>query len=130
MLVQGKLQSGAVASFSMVLTPPGTPSSFTWTIAGETGALKLESSNINIQIIPPKLYIHRPESESDCVSEWEEVPVTEPLHFGQVGELYQAFVDGEKVPGMLTDFDGAALRHRMLEACLASSKTGIVQRYS
>ncbi|CEJ62740.1 hypothetical protein PMG11_11231 [Penicillium brasilianum] len=127
-LVQGKLQSGAVASFSMILTPPGTPSSFTWTIAGEKGALKLESSNINIQIIPPKVYIHR--TDSGCVSEWEEVPVTEPLHFGQVGELYQAFVDGEKVPGILTDFDGAALRHRMLEACLTSSKTGILQRYS
>ncbi|KAL2807905.1 hypothetical protein BJX63DRAFT_410937 [Aspergillus granulosus] len=128
-LVQGTLQSGAMASFSMVLTPPGTPSSFSWTIAGEKGALKLESNNINIQILPPKLYSYGLSECPDSNPSWKEVHVPEPLHFGQVGELYQAFVDGEKVMGILTDFDGAALRHRMLEACLKSSKTGTRQRY-
>ncbi|KAL2850405.1 hypothetical protein BJX68DRAFT_266616 [Aspergillus pseudodeflectus] len=128
-LVHGTLKSGAVASFSMVLTPPGLPSSFTWTIAGEKGALKFESNNINIQIFPPKLYIHTATGGSDTASEWKEVLVPEPLHFGQVGELYQAFAEGEKAPGTLTNFDGAALRHRMLEACLTSSKTGMRQSY-
>ncbi|KAL2831606.1 hypothetical protein BJY01DRAFT_254227 [Aspergillus pseudoustus] len=131
-LVQGILQSGAMASFSMVLTPPGTPSSFTWTIAGEKGALKFESNNINIQIIPPKLYVYGlsdRNSPNNRASEWKEVSVPEPLYFGQVGELYEAFANGEKVPGTLTDFDGAALRHRMLEACLRSSQTGTRQSY-
>ncbi|KAL3486202.1 hypothetical protein BJX62DRAFT_242193 [Aspergillus germanicus] len=116
-LVQGVLQSGAMGSFSMVLTPPGTPSSFTWAIAGETGALKFESNNINIQIFPPKLHWYKMAGDGQT-SAWEEVTVPEPIHFGQVGELYQAFANGEEVPGVLTDFDGTALRHRMLEACL------------
>ncbi|KAL5366105.1 hypothetical protein BJX96DRAFT_180429 [Aspergillus floccosus] len=128
-ILHGKLKSGAVASFTMVLTPPGLPSSFTWTIVGEKGALKFESSNINIQIFPPKLYMHKSTGGSDRASEWKEVLVPEPLHFGQVGELYQAFVEGEKVPGTLTNLDRAALRHRMLEACLKSSETGKRQRY-
>jgi hypothetical protein len=40
----------------MIPTPPGTPSSFTLTIAGEKGALKFEGNNINIQIMPPKFF--------------------------------------------------------------------------
>jgi predicted dehydrogenase len=127
-LVQGILQSGAMASFSMVLTPPGTPSSFTWTIAGEKGALKFESNNINIQILPPKLYWYNATGDGGT-SEWKQVSVPVPHHFGQVGEIYQAFAHGEEVPGVLTDFDGAALRHRMLEACLRSSQIGKRQRY-
>jgi predicted dehydrogenase len=46
-----------------------------------------------------------------------------------VGELYQAFANGEEVPGGLTDFNKAALRHMMLEASLQSSKTGKRQCY-
>ncbi|KAJ0417541.1 hypothetical protein BJY00DRAFT_200738 [Aspergillus carlsbadensis] len=127
-LVHGILQSGAMASFSMVLTPPGTPSLFTWTIAGEKGALKFESNNINIQILPPKLYWYKANADGGT-SAWEEVSVPEPLHFGQVGELYRVFARGGEGLGVLTDFDGAALRHRMLEACLRSSQTGARQRY-
>ncbi|CRG84848.1 Galactose/lactose metabolism regulatory protein GAL80 [Talaromyces islandicus] len=129
LLVQGTLKSGTVVSFSMVLTPADTPSSLTWTIVGEKGALKFEGNNINIQIFPPNLYWYRSEPDSDSLPAWQEVPVEEPLAFGQVGELYQALADGEKVPGVLTDFDGAALRHSMLEACAKSSRDGTRESY-
>jgi predicted dehydrogenase len=113
----------------MVLTPPGTPSSFTWIIAGEKGALTFEGNNINIQIMPPKLFWYRSEPDTDGRPEWQEVTVEEPLAFGQVGELYQALADEEKVPGILTDFERAALRHSMLDACAKSAQDGTRESY-
>lgn len=62
--------------------------------------------------------------------EWQEVLVEDPLAFGQVGELYLALADGENVPGVLTDFDQAALRHRMLEACVKSARDGTREEYA
>ena len=129
-LVQGVLKTGTVVSFSMFLTPPGAPSSFTWTIAGEKGALKFEANNINIQIVPPKLYWYHSRLNMNKPPEWQEVPVEDPLAFGQVGELYQAIADAEKVPGILTDFDQAALRHSMLEACVKSARDGTREKYA
>ncbi|PCG97462.1 Hypothetical protein PENO1_063240 [Penicillium occitanis (nom. inval.)] len=129
-LVQGVLKTGTVVSFSMFLTPPGTPSSLTWTIAGEKGALKFEANNINIQILPPKLYWYHSRPDTNGPPEWQEVPVEDPLAFGQVGELYLALADGENVPGILTDFDQAALRHSMLEACVKSARDGTREKYT
>lgn len=123
-MVQGTFKNGASLSFSMMLTAPGTPSSITWIISGEKGALKFEGENINIQIQPPKLSMHTASNPK-----WQEVTVPPPLAFGQVANLYQALAVGEPAPGSIVDFDGAALRHSMLEACLKSAQQGTIQSY-
>lgn len=135
-LVQGKLLSGAVASFSLVLTTPGSPSSFSWTIAGDKGALKIEGPNINIQIVSPKLYFaSNPNfSMADYLGgkalEWEEVDVPRNKTANNTGDLYLAIADrGSAVKGSVVDFEGAAVRHRMLEAGMKSARDGTVERY-
>jgi predicted dehydrogenase len=107
-MVQGILTSGAVASMSLVLTTSNNPSEFTWTISGEKGALRMEGPNINIQMLGPKLSWYHD-------GKWEEVALRDPLAFGQVGDLYHAIASGKTLPDSIVDFDGAAMRHRMLE---------------
>lgn len=147
--VQGELESGATVTFHMFSTTPATKSSsFTWTITGEKGSLRLDSGLINIQMEPPKLYWQKG-SEEMVVSNAEGVPmrdlykdggvtkdetwklidVDNPMAYGQTGEVYAAFADGEKIKGSLVDFEGAALRHRMLEACFKSSRDGTRETY-
>ncbi|KAF2100505.1 putative NAD binding Rossmann fold oxidoreductase [Rhizodiscina lignyota] len=128
-LVHGTLLSGAVVSFSMVLTTPDSPSSFTWTITGSKGALKFEGLNINIQMLSPKLYLYAGGPSKSGTAGWEEVPVEESKYYGQVDHLYSVMANGEKVPGTIVDFDGAALRHSMLEACLESAIDGTRKNY-
>jgi hypothetical protein len=48
---------------------------------------------------------------------------------GGVGELYEAIASGEDGKHCLVDFEGAALRHRMLEACAKSARYGTRERY-
>lgn len=128
-MVHGTLLSGAIVSFSMVCTTPDTPASITWTITGTKGALKFEGLNINIQMLAPTLYRFNGPPGSHGVSGWEEVPVAQSKYMGQVDHLYLAFAEGEKVPGSLVDFDGAALRHRMVEAFAKSARDGTRESY-
>jgi predicted dehydrogenase len=121
-MVQGLLTSGAVASLSLVLTTSSNPSEFTWTISGEKGTLKMEGQNINIQMIGPKLSWYHDGA-------WREVALRDPLAFGQVGDLYQTIAKGEDIPGSIVDFQGAALRQRMLEACWKSAEHGTRESY-
>jgi predicted dehydrogenase len=51
------------------------------------------------------------------------------MAYGQVGEVYDAIANGEKVKGCLVDFEGAALRHRMLDACFKSARDGTRETY-
>ncbi|KAF2168553.1 hypothetical protein M409DRAFT_21304 [Zasmidium cellare ATCC 36951] len=135
-LVQGKLQSGAVASFSLILTTPGSPSSFSWTIAGDKGALKLEGPNINIQMVSPMVYFaSNPNfSMEDYLGgktlEWEEVAVPKTKTANNTGDLYLAIADRKNaVEGSVVDFERAALRHRMLEAGMKSGREGTIEKY-
>ncbi|KAK4504461.1 hypothetical protein PRZ48_005377 [Zasmidium cellare] len=135
-LVQGKLLSGAVASFSLILTTPGSPSSLTWTIAGDKGALKFEGANINIQIVSPKVYFaSNPDfSMEDYLGgksvEWEQVGVPANKTANNTGDFYLAIADQTNaVEGSVVDFEGAALRHRMLEAGMKSARDGTIERY-
>ncbi|KIW12701.1 hypothetical protein PV08_09979 [Exophiala spinifera] len=124
-MVQGVLSNGAVASLSLVLATKDTPSSISWIITGEKASLKFEGPNINIQMIPPELFLH-----AGAGKEWEKMEITPAFAFGQVGELYEAIADGEKTKGCLVDLEGAALRHRMLEACARSSESGTRETYT
>ena len=142
--VQGELESGATATFNMFSTTPETATSFTWTITGDKGSLKFEGGFINIQMDPPTLYRQGSDGQgkstgltADVYGErdktkdvrWKAVEVDEPIAYGQVGELYDAFANGEKVKGCLVDFEGAALRHRMLDACFKSARDGTRETY-
>lgn len=121
-MVQGVLTSGATASLSLALTTSSNPSEFKWTISGEKGTLRMEGPNINIQMVGPKLSWYHDGA-------WEQVALRESLGFGQVGDLYQAIAAGDHIPGSIVDFDGAALRQRMLEACWKSDEQGTQESY-
>lgn len=128
-MLHGALLGGAIVSFSMVCTTPDTPASISWTITGTKGALKFEGLNCNIQILPPTLYRFSGGAGSAGDVGWEEIAVEKSRYYGQVDHLYQAFTEGEKVPGSLVDFEGAARRHRLVEACAESSKDGMRRSY-
>jgi predicted dehydrogenase len=146
--VQGELESGTVVTFHMFSATHATKASFAWTITGEKGALRFEGNFVNMQMEPPKLYWQKGSeqgfganmkeasvldfimSNSKSTGEvWELVEVENPMAYGQIGELYEAFAKGEKIKGSLVDFEGAALRHRMLEACFKSSRDGTRETY-
>lgn len=51
------------------------------------------------------------------------------MAYGQVGEVFDAIANGESVKGCLIDFEGAALRHRTLDACFKSARDGTRETY-
>jgi predicted dehydrogenase len=136
--VLGELDSGTMATFHIFSTTSGVDS-FTWIITGEKGSLKFEGNAVNIQMDPPKLFKNsagfKPnaniytERDEGAHGMWEPVEVAEPMAFGQVGELYDAIANGEKAKGCLVDFEGGALRHRMLDACFRSACNGTRETY-
>ncbi|RDW56676.1 galactose metabolism regulatory protein GAL80 [Coleophoma cylindrospora] len=137
--IHGELESGTTATFQIFSTTSGM-NSFTWIITGEKGSLKFEADGVAIQMDPPKLFWYQQEaskSSAEIYTEldggpretWEPVEVADPMAYGQVGEVYHAFAIGEKVKGCLVDFEGAALRHRMLDACFKSARDGTRETY-
>jgi predicted dehydrogenase len=124
--VQGVLESGATATFHVFSTTSEAAPSITWIITGKKGSLKFDGQNVNIQMVAPDLFSHY---GSGRERNWERIAVDAPMAFGQVGEVYSAFASGEKAKGCLVDFKGAALRHRMLEACFKSSRDGTRETY-
>jgi predicted dehydrogenase len=138
--IHGELESGTTATFQMLSTTSGA-NSLTWTITGTTGSLKFEGSAVNIQMDPPRLFLYKAGNPGNLESDtpiytgvalqdmWEPVEVAPPIAYGQIGEIYDAFVNGEKASGCLVDFEGAALRHRMLEACFKSARNGTRETY-
>lgn len=125
--VQGILESGAAAAFHVFSTTSEAAPSITWTITGEKGSLRFDGIHVNIQMVAPVLSHHH---GSGSAGSWVKVETEPPMAFGQVGELYSMFANGEKVQGCLVDFEGAALRHRMLEACFKSSRDGTRETYA
>lgn len=128
--IHGVLESGASVSFSLKVTPPSTPDHFIWIISGEKMSLKLEGNSASIQIQPPTLFKHDA-PEGGKTSEmygkqkpatWEEVEVKQSGFFGGTGELYEAFAKGETE--VLVDFEGAVVRHKMVEAVFTSGREG------
>lgn len=121
--IHGVLEGGATAIFTYAATEATTPESFKWVISGDKGALKLESDSSFIQFAPTSL--------SQCLSgkdaKWEDVVTDPPMAFGGIGELYEAFAKGDH--DRFLDFDGAVIRHEMLEAILRSADTGSRQSY-
>ncbi len=140
--VQGELESGTMATFKMFSTPSGV-NSLTWIITGEKGSLKFEAPAVNFQTDPAKLFLYLDTKgenlgagtdiyqslDVDLEGMWEPVEVAQPIAYGQVGEVYEAIANGEKVKGCLVDFEGGALRHRMLEACFRSVRNGTRETY-
>lgn len=138
--IHGELESGAVATFQIFSTTSGV-NSLTWIITGENGSLKFEASAVNMQTDPPKLFLHRGSNQDGLATDiyyerdggpkemWELVEVAPRMAYGGVGEVYDSFANGEKVKGCLVDFEGAALRHRMLDACFRSARNGSRETY-
>lgn len=131
--IQGELESGAMVTYHMFSTTQAAKTSFSWTITGDKGSLKFDGDFINIQMQPPKLYMQKgsddgtPNTEVEDV--WKPIEVDDAMAFGQIGEVYAAFANGEKIKGSLVDFEGAALRHRMLDACFKSARDGTRETY-
>lgn len=87
-------------------------------------------------MMPPKLYqyqnadaeAHSHYEQHKDEAKWEEVEVGAGVGgFGGVGDLYQAYVRGDKEG--FVDFEGAVVRHRMVEAIKKSAKDGGRERY-
>ena len=117
--VQGILGKGVNASFSFNCTTAGTPDQYLWIISGEKGSLKLAADSL---WLAPKLYQYTPGEGAT----WEEV-VTRDTYFGGVGELYAAYADGGKAKPV--DFEGAVVRHKMVEAIYRSAEKGTRESY-
>jgi len=140
--IHGELDSGTTVTFRMFSTTSGV-NSLTWIVAGEKDSLEFEASAVNMQTDPPKLFIHHGRKQEDQglsadiyyerdgspQAVWQFVEVAHPMAYGQVGEVYDAFANGEKVKGSLVDFEGGALRHRMLDACFRSTRNGTRETY-
>jgi predicted dehydrogenase len=89
---------------------------------------------------PPNLFRYKPEALKSGAEVYieldggpqgirEPVEVAQPMAYGQVGEVYDAIANGEKVKGCLVDFEGAALWHRMLDACFKSARDETRETY-
>jgi predicted dehydrogenase len=135
--VVGDLESGTSVAFQMLSSTSGI-NSLTWVITGEQGSLKFEGDAVNVQTDAPKLFQWQKSEEPSTgiyekleapIEEWIVVEVAPTIAYGQIGEIYEAFANGEKVKGSLVDFEGAALRHRMLEACYKSARDGTRETY-
>jgi predicted dehydrogenase len=137
--VHGELESGTTATFQIFSTTSGM-NSLTWVITGERGSLKFEAGAVPLQMDPPNLFRYKPEALKSGAEVYieldggpqgirEPVEVAQPMAYGQVGEVYDAIANGEKVKGCLVDFEGAALWHRMLDACFKSARDETRETY-
>ena len=133
--IQGVLESGASASIAYNCTTKATPDRLDWIIAGEKASLKLEGDHATIQMADNKLSIYELPSEpkkdefygKKTLSTWEPVEVPTMLGFGGIGEVYQAFAEGNQTP--LVDFDEAVKRHHMVDAIFRSAEKGTRESY-
>ena len=137
--IQGELESGATINFVSSSTTEATPGRFEWIISGEKGSLKFESPRQFIALAPHTLSRFTPAGEKGSEEEkenlytklsggggkWEEVEF-EKGPFGGIGEVYEAFAEGNKD---MVDFDEAVKRHKLVEAIFRSAKDGTREEY-
>lgn len=134
--IQGELESGATINFVSSSTTEATPGRFEWIISGEKGSLKFESPRQFIALAPHTLSRFTPAGEkeeeenlytklSGGGGKWEEVEF-EKGPFGGIGEVYEAFAEGNKD---MVDFDEAVKRHKLVEAIFRSAKDGTREEY-
>lgn len=131
-VVQGVLESGALATAQIITTTASTPDSVVWIISGEKGALKLEGQSLIIQMFAPKLYRFKKAEQAWQIhyvaqkesGTWEEV---EAETKSQVFEEYLAFAEDRK--DSYVSFDQAVVRHRMVEAIWKSARDGTRETY-
>lgn len=72
--------------------------------------------------------VYEPGEQPKNEAKWDEVKVEPGVGgFGGVGDLYHAYVRGDKEG--FVDFEGAVVRHRMVEAIKRSAKNGVKERY-
>ena len=119
--VQGVLESGTIASFSVNASTDTVPDYLEWIIAGEKGSLKIEGNSAFISLGAPNLYQYTPGDDA----KWEEVEF-ERGSFGDIGEVYKAYAEGQKG---VVDFDAAVTRHKMVEAIRRSAEKGTRESY-
>lgn len=115
----GSLQSGASVNFHMYATTPVLPDTIEWTIVGEKGSLRLEGDSFMVQMVPMRLW------RSGEAKKWERVEVED---VDAVAAEYAAFAAGAGGANVM-DFEGAVLRHRMLDAVWRSVKEGRSESY-
>lgn len=116
--ITGVLESAATTSATVNVTTPATPDGLYWIISGEKASLKLEGPSGFVALRAPTLFQYTPGEDA----KWEEVEVPKSAHFGGVGNVYQAFAEGNTTG--LVDFEEALKRHKMLDAIVRSSETG------
>ncbi|KAL9047129.1 MAG: hypothetical protein Q9214_000220 [Letrouitia sp. 1 TL-2023] len=140
-IIQGTLISGATLNFQFIMPPSSTPSTFSWLIYGEKGAVKVESSSCAVQMMEAKVFktelLDTSAASTKALREvfsrtgpqWKEISIEKRelnKFFGGIGVAYEAFV---KNPGELVTFDDAVVRHRMVEAIKKSAKEGTRESY-
>lgn len=140
-IIQGTLISGATLKFQFVMPPSSTPSTFSWLIYGEKGALKVENKSCAVQMMEAKVFeTELPDSSAASAKalhevfnrtgpQWKEVDVEKKelnKFFGGIGAAYEAFVNN---PEELVTFDDAVLRHRMVKVIKKSAKEGTRESY-
>ena len=133
--IHGVLDSGASASITYNCTTKATPDRIDWVIAGDKASLKIEGDHGTIQMADNKLSLYElpnEEKKTDFygkknLASWKEVEVPAMLGFGGVGEVYQAFAQGDTKP--LVDFDEAVKRHHLVDAIFRSAEKGTRESY-
>ena len=137
-MVHGVLKNGITVGFMYTSTSKATPDSIEWIISGETGALKFSGPSAFMTLGSPKLYLHKPSErggeERSITQEpsggrnWAEVEIGTPAPaVGGIGPVYEAFASGKQ--GNYVDFDGAVIRHKMVEAVSRSVEKGTREVY-
>ena len=136
-MVHGVLKNGITVGAMFTSTSKATPDSIEWIISGETGALKFSGPSALMTLGSPKLYLHKASDrggEEESTQEPSggrtraEVKVDAPAPaIGGIGHVYEAFASGKQ--GNFLDFDGAVIRHKMVEAVSRSFEKGTREVY-
>ncbi|KAG8534391.1 uncharacterized protein KY384_001236 [Bacidia gigantensis] len=134
--IQGELESGAPVSFAYHATTRATPDHLTWVISGEKASLKFDGDHATVQMAQTKLSLYEvPQDdaaglyEKNVAAPWKDIEVEANMAFGGVGEVYQAFAEGDGGKGIVVDFEEAVKRHRLLDAIFRSAEKGTRETY-
>ncbi len=125
--ITGVLTSGASASFTYNTTTSGSPDHIRWEIYGEKGSLRVEGRGGTINTDKGlRVEIYGP-LEKGKEAEWKSVEVEKGREsYGNVAGIYEKSAEGME---RLVDFEGAVVRHKMLEAIYRSAKKGTRESY-
>ncbi|KAL8740844.1 MAG: hypothetical protein Q9190_006495, partial [Brigantiaea leucoxantha] len=141
-LIHGTLTSGTSLNFQYQIPPANTiPAQYSWTLIGEKGALKVEGTGFQVQMMDLRVFQSRSprvngekdetggsiydQKEEGSGPQWVGVEIEKSninKMFGGIGEVYEAFA--EKGREGVVGFEEAVTRHRMVEAIERSARDG------